>query len=114
MIHPLRTNPVTMNIAFVLTVVGVWIEKGMGMIVPAFVPTPIGEIYEYTPSFTEIMVTIGIWAFGLLMFTLFAKAALPIQCAFLREAEPERDQCRVPGSVPGGAMPDGAAAQREV
>jgi molybdopterin-containing oxidoreductase family membrane subunit len=84
MIHPLRRNPVTMNIAFVLIIVGVWIEKGMGLIIPAFVPTPIGEIYEYVPSLTEIMVSIGIWAIGLLLFTLLAKAALPVQCEFLR------------------------------
>ena len=85
MIHPLRAHPVYMNIAFVLTVIGVWIEKGMGLVIPAFVPTPIGEIYEYTPSETELMVSVGIWAIGLLLFTLLAKAALPVQCRFLRE-----------------------------
>lgn len=94
MIHPLRQNPVTMNVAFVLTAIGVWIEKGMGLVIPGFVPTPIGEIYEYAPSLTEIMVTLGIWAFGLLLFTLFAKAALPVQCKFLRENPDEgRDAC---------------------
>jgi molybdopterin-containing oxidoreductase family membrane subunit len=91
MIHPLRHNPLTMNIAFVLTAVGVWIEKGMGLVIPGFVPTPIGEIYEYTPSLTEVMVTLGIWAFGLLLFTLFAKAALPVQCRFLRD-NPDEDR----------------------
>jgi Ni/Fe-hydrogenase subunit HybB-like protein len=91
MIHPLRRHPVYMNVAFVLTVIGVWIEKGMGLVIPAFVPTPIGEIYEYTPSATEIMVSLGIWAFGLLLFTLLAKAALPVQCRFLKRArEAER------------------------
>ena len=84
MIHPLRTHPVYMNVAFVFTVIGVWIEKGMGLVIPAFVPTPIGEIYEYTPSVTELMVSLGIWAIGLLLFTLLAKAALPVQCRFLR------------------------------
>lgn len=92
MIHPLRTNPLTMNIAFVLTVIGVWIEKGMGMIVPAFVPTPIGEIYEYAPSLTEIMVSVGIWAIGFLLFTLLAKAALPVQCEFLRQQRKREQQ----------------------
>lgn len=85
MIHPLRTHPLYMNVAFVFTVIGVWIEKGMGLVIPAFVPTPIGEIYEYAPSVTEIMVSLGIWALGLLLFTLLAKAALPVQCRFLRD-----------------------------
>lgn len=84
MIHPLRRNMVMMNIMCLLTIIGVWIEKGMGMVIPAFVPTPIGEIYEYTPSFTEVAVSIGIWGIGLLIFTLFAKAAIPIECGLLR------------------------------
>jgi Ni/Fe-hydrogenase subunit HybB-like protein len=92
MIHPLRRHPVTMNLAFAMTIVGVWIEKGMGLVIPAFVPTPIGEIYEYTPSATEIWVSVGIWAFGLLLFTLFAKAALPVQCEFLRRQREQGEQ----------------------
>lgn len=84
MIHSTRYHPRTMNLAFVLTIIGVWIEKGMGLIIPAYVPTPLGEIYEYLPSITEIVISIGIWGFGLLLFTLLAKATLPIQYEFLR------------------------------
>lgn len=83
-IHPLRRNVLAMNVACVLTVVGVWIEKGMGMVIPAFIPTPIGEIFEYSPSPTELAVSLGIWGLGLLLFTLLAKAALPIECGLLR------------------------------
>jgi len=85
MIHPLRNNVFLMNVACVLTIVGVWIEKGMGMVIPAFVPTPIGEIYEYTPTFTEVAVSVGIWGIGLLLFTVLAKAATPIECGRLRK-----------------------------
>ena len=83
-IHPLRQNITLLNIAAVLTVVGIWIEKGMGFVVPGFIPTPIGEIYEYTPNLTEIVISLGIWAFGFLLFTLLAKAAIPIECGVLR------------------------------
>jgi molybdopterin-containing oxidoreductase family membrane subunit len=88
-----------MNIACVLTVAGVWIEKGMGMIIPAFVPTPIGEIYEYAPTPIEIGVTIGIWGLGLMIFTLLAKAAIPIACGGLRapDAEQAAPRCDVRG-----------------
>jgi len=84
-----------MNIAFVLTVVGIWVEKGMGLVIPGFVPTPIGEIYEYAPNITEIMITLGIWAFGLLFFTIMAKAALPIQCNYIKKNSdpPQPDAC---------------------
>jgi len=91
-IHPLRKNITLLNIAAVLTVVGIWIEKGMGFVIPGFVPTPIGEIYEYAPSLTEIMVSLGIWAFGFLVFTLLAKAAIPIECGTLRRPGLDRSQ----------------------
>ncbi len=84
MVHPLRQNLYLLNLACLLTAAGVWIEKGMGMVVPAFVPTPIGEIVEYTPSASEIAISLGIWAIGLLLFTVLAKAALPIECGQLR------------------------------
>ncbi|MEA1888663.1 MAG: NrfD/PsrC family molybdoenzyme membrane anchor subunit [Pseudomonadota bacterium] len=91
MIHRTRKNPFTMNIAFGLTIIGIWIEKGMGLVIPGFVPTPIGEIYEYTPNFLEIMISVGIWAFGLLFFTIMAKAALPIQCRYIMKNSKSTD-----------------------
>ena len=62
----------------------------MALVIPGMTPDTLGEIYEYAPSVTEIMVSIGIWAIGLLLFTLLAKAALPVQCEFLRRQR-ERD-----------------------
>lgn len=67
-----------LNIACVLVIVGVWIEKGMGLIVPAFIPTPLGEIVEYHPTWHEIFVGWGIWAFGLLLYTIFVRISLPV------------------------------------
>jgi hypothetical protein len=58
--------------------VGIWIEKGMGLIVPAFIPTPLGEIVEYMPTGREIMVCVGIWAFGLLLYTIFVRVSVPM------------------------------------
>ena len=67
-----------LNIACVLSIVGIWIEKGMGLIVPAFVPTPLGEMVEYTPTANEIMVCVGIWSFGLLLYTVFVRMSVPV------------------------------------
>src|SRR3954469_476675 len=39
-----------LNLTCVLCIVGIWIEKGMGLVIPGFVPTPLGEVVEYTPS----------------------------------------------------------------
>jgi len=67
-----------LNVACILSIVGIWIEKGMGLIVPAFVPTPLGEIVEYTPTIHEIMICLGIWAFGLLLYTIFVRVSVPV------------------------------------
>ncbi len=57
---------------------GIWIEKGMGLIVPGFIPTPIGEVTEYYPSFVEVLLTLGIWAFGFFILTILLKGAIGI------------------------------------
>ncbi len=63
-------------VACVLAFVGIWIEKGMGLIVPGFVPSTLHEIVEYTPSPAEWKITTGIWAFGLMIYTLALKIAI--------------------------------------
>jgi molybdopterin-containing oxidoreductase family membrane subunit len=74
-----RKYLVTLNIGCVLVIIGVWIEKGMGFVIPGFVPDPLGEIFEYLPNVTEVAISLGIWATGLLIFTLFMRVAIPIE-----------------------------------
>jgi len=57
---------------------GVWIEKGMGLIIPGFVPSTLHEIVEYTPSMTEWKVSAGVFAAGLMVLIVLLKIALPI------------------------------------
>jgi len=66
-------------VACVLTVSGVWIEKGMGLIVPGFVPSTLHEIVEWK-------ITVGIWAAGLLAYTAALKFALTVLAERLRLA----------------------------
>jgi Ni/Fe-hydrogenase subunit HybB-like protein len=74
-----RKRLTTLNLGCLLVIIGVWIEKGPGFVIPGFVPDPLGEIYEYIPNLLELMVSFGIWAFGLLVFTLLVKVAIPIE-----------------------------------
>ena len=67
-----------LNLACLLAIVGIWIEKGMGLIVPAFVPTPLGEVVEYTPTMRETLICFGIWAVGLLLYTIFIRVSVPV------------------------------------
>jgi molybdopterin-containing oxidoreductase family membrane subunit len=80
-IHPLRRKMITLNIACVLSFIGVWIEKGMGLVVPGFIPTPLGEIFEYSPTMVEVWVTLGIWALGILIFTMLANFVIAVEQA---------------------------------
>src|SRR5512134_3030492 len=73
-----RENYISLNIGCVLILIGVYIEKGMGLVIPRFVPDVLGDIYEYSPTGTEILVTIGIWAAGLFVFTMLLRIAVPI------------------------------------
>lgn len=65
-------------VACAMTVTGVWIEKGMGLVIPAFIPTPLGEIVEYTPTLNESLVSIGIFALGFLIFTILIRVTIPV------------------------------------
>jgi len=74
-----RKNLFTLNLACLLLFVGIWIEKGMGTVLPAFIPSPLGEIWEYWPSNPEALISIGVWGLGALVFTMLAKIAIQIE-----------------------------------
>jgi molybdopterin-containing oxidoreductase family membrane subunit len=73
-----RNNMKLLPIPCVMAFCGIWIEKGMGLIVPGFIPSPIGEVTEYYPTFVEILMTVGIWAFGFFILTILLKGAIGI------------------------------------
>jgi Ni/Fe-hydrogenase subunit HybB-like protein len=73
-----------LRIGCAAAILGVWVEKGMGLVIPGFVPSPLGEIVEYWPSFTEFCVSAAIWALGALIYTLLLKAAVPIELGKIR------------------------------
>lgn len=83
-IHALRSRMVFLNVACALLFLAIWVEKGTGLIIPGFIPEPWGKIVEYTPSWVEIVVTIGVWAMGFFVFTLLVKMAIPIELGQLR------------------------------
>jgi len=78
LIPNVNKKPALLVTACVFAFVGLWIEKGMGLIIPAFIPSILHEIVEYAPSLNEWRVTVGIWAFGLMIFTVGLKIAIPI------------------------------------
>jgi Ni/Fe-hydrogenase subunit HybB-like protein len=78
LLHP-RSHQLTawLTGACALATAGIWIEKGLGLIVPGFTPSPLHEVVRYSPSALEWQITAGVWAFGLLIFSAGLRVALP-------------------------------------
>ena len=74
-----RKREDTLAIACVLLFISLWIDKGIGLVIGGFVPTPLEEITAYHPSFQEIMITLGVWATGFFILTVLYKIALAVK-----------------------------------
>jgi Ni/Fe-hydrogenase subunit HybB-like protein len=80
--NPGRNNPKVLFPASVLLFIGIWMEKGIGLIIPGLVPSPMGEVTDYIPSWVEIGVTLGILAVGISVVTMLIRPALIIEQRF--------------------------------
>ena len=78
----LRNNENVLPVTCVIVFVSLWIDKGLGLIVGAFIPSSVGAVTEYAPTLPEISITLGIWALGFLMITVFYKIALSVRESF--------------------------------
>ena len=102
LVLPLSRSLKWLNLTCVLCIVGIWIEKGMGLVIPGFIPTPLGQIVEYSPSLNETLICLGIWAFGLLCYTVFLRMSVPILQGRLSKANeglPEPGTSDAPASL---------------
>ncbi len=79
LVNPFKSKPIFLMPALILLIIGIWIEKGIGLIVPGLVPSPMGEIISYAPSSIELFITIGIVGLGMFVVTVLLKPALIIE-----------------------------------
>ena len=84
-----RRNFITMNLGAVLIYFSVYIEKGIALIIPGYTPDTLGQIYPYTPSWTELRVAAGIFGTGFLIFTLLVRVAIYLLFEKNRKLIPE-------------------------
>jgi molybdopterin-containing oxidoreductase family membrane subunit len=80
--NPGNNNPKVLFPASILLFLGIWIEKGIGLIVPGLIPSPMGEVIDYSPTWVEICVTLGILALGMFVVTMLIRPALVIEERF--------------------------------
>ena len=55
----LRDRPGWLAAGCVAVFVSVWIEKGLGMIVAGFIPSPLGHVTRYVPTAPELLISPG-------------------------------------------------------
>jgi molybdopterin-containing oxidoreductase family membrane subunit len=71
-----RRDPTLLVLASVAVVGSLWIDKGLGMVVTGFVPSPLGHVTEYWPTAREALIALGIYALGGLVLTVLFKIAI--------------------------------------
>lgn len=74
-----RRNEASLAVAAFFVFFGIWIDKGMGLVVGGFIPNPFETITEYAPTAPELIITLGIWAIGFLIITLLYKITISVR-----------------------------------
>lgn len=74
-----RKNEKALLVACAAVFVSLWIDKGFGLIVGGFVPNPFERVTEYWPTLAEALITLGVWAIGILILTVLYKVAVSIR-----------------------------------
>ncbi len=87
-----RKHQWPIDVACVMTLIGLWVEKGLGLIVPGFVPSTLHEVVEYMPNVVEWKVSLGIWAMGLIVFTLGLKITVAVFNGEMHVGSPTRSE----------------------
>ena len=74
-----RANERILALASVAVFLSLWLEKGVGLIVAGFVPSPLRAVARYVPTAPELAIVLGIWAIGALLVTLFYKVMITVR-----------------------------------
>jgi len=74
-----RKRETMLGLACVAVFGSIWIDKGLGMVVTGFIPSPFGKVIEYWPTLPEVLITVGVYAIGFLLVTGFYKIALSVR-----------------------------------
>ncbi len=74
-----RKKPELLVPGLILLIAATWIDKGLGLVVGGFIPNPFESITEYAPTIPEIMISVMIYATGLLVLTVLWKVAIGVK-----------------------------------
>ena len=68
-----------MAVACILVFVSIWIDKGLLLVIPGFIPNPLHEFSQYWPTGKELAITFGVWGMGFMVLTLLYKIAISVK-----------------------------------
>ena len=74
-----RSNEKLLATACALVFISTWIDKGLGLVVGGFVPSPLRDITEYMPEVSELVIALGVYAAGLLILTALYRVAIAVK-----------------------------------
>lgn len=69
----------TLLLACLLVFISIWIDKGLLLVIPGFIPNPLHEFTQYWPTGKELAITFGVWGLGFLVLTLLYKVAIAVK-----------------------------------
>ncbi|MEW6076241.1 MAG: sulfate reduction electron transfer complex DsrMKJOP subunit DsrP [Thermodesulfobacteriota bacterium] len=75
----LRQNETVLCFSCIILFVGIWIDKGLGMISGGFIPTPLHHVVDYIPTIPEIIISLGVYGAGFLILTVLYKIAISVK-----------------------------------
>lgn len=76
-----RNQRAALALASAMVFLSLWLDKGLGLIVAGFVPSPLEEVATYAPTAPEWMIVVGVWAIGAFILTVFYKIAVAVRAA---------------------------------
>jgi len=74
-----RKNEKLLALACLMVFGGTWIDKGMGLVVGGFIPSPLHQITEYVPTLPELVISLGVYGIGLLCLSVLLKIAVGVK-----------------------------------
>ncbi|MEW6109588.1 MAG: sulfate reduction electron transfer complex DsrMKJOP subunit DsrP [Nitrospirota bacterium] len=75
----LREKENVLAVAAASVFVSLWIDKGFGLVIGGFIPNMFEKVTEYWPTGPEMLISIGVWAIGLLVLTVLYKVAVSVK-----------------------------------
>ncbi|MBI9080017.1 MAG: polysulfide reductase NrfD [Pseudodesulfovibrio sp.] len=75
----LRENQKLLPWTLAILVIATWLDKGLGLVIGGFTPTPFNTITPYWPTGKELLVSMMVYAIGALVVTVLFKIATGVK-----------------------------------